>query len=238
MAKGCPEEFNPWPPFVDIFASVILVLMLFLLITVVNIGYYAQFKSKTAYTAQVTEKAPEVSDDSAPAATSCKPMPKVVVQEDQENKISFRKIDKPKNESSNNSLFSGGQSEGNAVNYINDKTQKVYDNQRALLKKRSLEIFFKDKEIFISLSIKQKIRKFIGDINRITTRSIFTIYVTDPSGIISATLAKQISLGRILNIKSMIKKTNIKGKRIKMNLHENVSPPSAYGSLVIKAMIP
>ena len=48
MAKKRAEEFNPWPPFVDIFSSVILVLLLFLLITIVNIAYYAQFKFKVS----------------------------------------------------------------------------------------------------------------------------------------------------------------------------------------------
>ena len=63
MAKRCPEEFNPWPPFVDIFASVILVMLLFLLITIVNIGYYAQFKHKISYTASVITEAPIQPED-------------------------------------------------------------------------------------------------------------------------------------------------------------------------------
>ena len=54
MAIKCEEEFNPWPSFVDIFSSVILVLLLFLLVTIVNIGYYAQFKYKIQYTGSVT----------------------------------------------------------------------------------------------------------------------------------------------------------------------------------------
>jgi Flp pilus assembly protein TadG len=53
MAIRCEEEFNPWPAFVDIFSAVILVLMLFLLVTLVNIGYYAQFKYKIQYTGTV-----------------------------------------------------------------------------------------------------------------------------------------------------------------------------------------
>ena len=68
MAKRCPEDFNPWPPFVDIFASVILVMLLFLLITIVNIGYYAQFKHKISYTASVVTEAPVQPEEQTKAA--------------------------------------------------------------------------------------------------------------------------------------------------------------------------
>ena len=54
MAKKCMEEFNPWPPFVDIFSSTILVLLLFMLILIVNLGYYAQFKFKISYSGTVS----------------------------------------------------------------------------------------------------------------------------------------------------------------------------------------
>jgi len=40
MSCKCEEEFNPWPSFVDIFSSVILVLLLFLLVVLANLGYY------------------------------------------------------------------------------------------------------------------------------------------------------------------------------------------------------
>ena len=53
MAKRCEDEFNPWPSFVDIFSSVILVMLLFLLVVLVNLGYYAQFKYKVSYTGSI-----------------------------------------------------------------------------------------------------------------------------------------------------------------------------------------
>lgn len=237
MARRCPEEFNPWPPFVDIFASVILVLMLFLLITVVNIGYYAQFKSKISYTAEVKEKQDDTVEDSAPPTQKkCEPCKKIVQnkEEDLNKKVSFHKIDKPSFESANNSLFSGGKAEGNAVDYKSDN-KKSFDRQKLLLKNRSLEVLFQDKEIFISTQIKYKIKKFVSDINRITNKSVFTIYVSDPDGIVSATVSKQISLGRVLNIKNIVRSSNVKGSRVKINLQEDASGPSEYGSLLIKA---
>lgn len=53
MAIRCEDEFNPWPSFVDIFSSVILVMLLFLLVVLVNLGYYAQFKYKVSYTGSI-----------------------------------------------------------------------------------------------------------------------------------------------------------------------------------------
>lgn len=245
MAKGCIEEFNPWPPFVDIFASVILVLMLFLLITVVNIGYYAQFKSKKSYTAESNIKAP---DDTADIVQSlsperCVPVANVNTSYDktkqEKDLVSFRKIEKPKTESEGiGSLFSGGKGEGNSVSYRDSTKDKLYDTQNLVLKKRSVELFFRDKEIFISTPVKHKIRNFINSVNRQSKNAKFTIYVSDPSNIISSTISKQISLGRILNIKNIIKKTNVNPRRIILNLQEQVAEPSKYGSLYIKAEMP
>jgi len=237
MGKHCPEEFNPWPPFVDIFASVILVLMLFLLITVVNIGYYAQFKSKMSYTADSVKKAPIDNEGTIPSTNMCEPCKKIKVQLEKDNQVSFHKVNKPSFNSSKNSLFSGGTAEGNAVDY-KTKLKENFDSQNILLKKRSLEIFFKDREIFISTQIKHKIKKFIGDMNRVTNKSTFTIFVSDPKSIVSATISKQISLGRVLNIKKIVQRTNVNSSRITINLQTNASEPSKYGSLVIKAFIP
>jgi len=54
MSKKCIEEFNPWPPFVDIFSSVILVMLLFLMVTLVNLGYYSQFKFKITHSGSIS----------------------------------------------------------------------------------------------------------------------------------------------------------------------------------------
>ena len=54
MACKIEEEFNPWPSFVDIFSSVILVLLLFLLVVLANLGYYMQFKYKVSYTGSIS----------------------------------------------------------------------------------------------------------------------------------------------------------------------------------------
>jgi len=239
MAKRCPEEFNPWPPFVDIFASVILVMLLFLLITIVNIGYYAQFKYKKSYTASVETKAPIQPEEQTkvkPLAQECKPQPKS--KEPIEDAVSFHKIVEPSFKNAQDSFFAGGKAEGNAVSYAANKNQKKFSNQKLIKRNLQVIIEFHDKEIFLNSKIKRAIKLFVGTVNRRSKRAVFTIYVSDPKNVISSTLAKQISLGRVLNVKNIIKRSNVKAKNIKMNLQQEIQTKNPYGDIIIKAYIP
>ena len=58
MARKRVEPFNPWPGFVDLFASVIMVVLMFMLVLIVNISYYSQFKYKIAYTGAIAIQKP------------------------------------------------------------------------------------------------------------------------------------------------------------------------------------
>jgi hypothetical protein len=241
MAKRCPEEFNPWPPFVDIFASVILVMLLFLLITIVNIGYYAQFKYKISHSASVDVKVPVVSDEQTKVTTTqkeCKPVPKLSNPIEDQKAVSFHKILKPSFENANDSFFEGGKNEGNAVSYALNKEKKEFTNQKLVKKDLSLTIEFQDKEIFLNSNIKRKVKLFVADINRRSKRTLYTLYVSDPKNVISSTIAKQISLGRVLNIKNIIKHSNIKSKNIKLNLQKEIPATNPNGNIIIKAHIP
>ena len=241
MAKRCPEEFNPWPPFVDIFASVILVMLLFLLITIVNIGYYAQFKYKISYTASVETKVPIISEEQTKVTTTqkeCKEVPKLIIPIDENKAISFHKVVKPSHKNANNSLFAGGKNVGNAVSYAVNKEQKKFNNQKIVKRNLKLTVQFQDKEIFVNSSIKRKIKLFVSDINRRSKRAIFTLYVSDPTNVVSSTISKQISLGRILNVKSIVKQSNVKIKNIKMNLQKEFPSNNPYGDIIIEVHIP
>jgi len=241
MAKKCPEEFNPWPPFVDIFASVILVLLLFLLITIVNIGYYAQFKYKVSYSATTVTKAPIQPEDQTKAnpKTECiKQEKKKKKEEPKENAFSFHKIKAPTFNDANNSLFSGGKAKGNAVQYAAQKKKADFTKQKLLQKNLTLIVSFQDKEIFVNSSIRRKIKLFVGKIQRRSKRAVYTIYVSDPKVVLSSTIAKQISLGRALNIKNIIQRSNVKRKNIKMDLQHEFSSNNPYGDIMIKVHIP
>lgn len=237
MAKKCPEEFNPWPPFVDIFASVILVMLLFLLITIVNIGYYAQFKYKQSFTASVVTKAPVQPEEQ----TKITPSPKECKQETKktiENAVSFHKIIEPNFKNAKDSFFSGGKAQGNAIRYAANKNQKDAQNQKFIKKNLQVIIEFKNKDIFLNSKIKRKIKLFVGSVNRRSKRAIFTIYVSDPKNMISSTLAKQISLGRVLNVKNIIKRSNVQAKNIRMNLQKEINTNNPFGDIIIRTYIP
>lgn len=241
MAKRCPEDFNPWPPFVDIFASVILVMLLFLLITIVNIGYYAQFKYKVSYTASTVKQAPiQPEDQTKVAQTSppeCTPSKKEAIPQDK-NPFSFHKVAAPSIENSKNSLFEGGKSEGNAVSYAANKDQKEFTKQKLIKKDLILTVSFQDKEMFLNSSIRRKIKLYVSDIKRRSKRAEYTIFVSDPKNIISSTISKQISLGRVLNVKNIIKHSYIDPKNIKMDLQHEVPSTNKNGDITIKVHIP
>jgi len=243
MGKHCQEEFNPWPPFVDIFASVILVMLLFLLITVVNIGYYAQFKYKVAYTASVETQTPVQSEESSKITTNYAEKKEEVIKKERiippENSVSFHKIDKPKlNENANDSFFSGGKKEGSAVSYAINKDQKAFLAQKAFTKESELHIIFEDKEVFLNTKIRSQLRSFVAATFRKSKKAEFTIMVTDPHNIVSKTISKQISLGRAINIKNQLKKSRVPSQQIYMNLRKASADLSEFGTITIQSYIP
>ncbi len=231
MAKSCPEEFNPWPPFVDIFASVILVLMLFLLITVVNIGYYAQFKFKKAYSGSI--ESPEVVHNEESKKNKIDKCEKqlVVVDTDQ---ISFHKVDASMlDKDAKGSLFSGGKDAGNVVDYAQKPTPK-YSKQLATQKNEKMVIKFQNQEIFLSAKVKRDVNRFIAVEKRKNKNVVFEILVSDPENIVSSTLARQASLGRALNMKKVILKNKIKPQNVKLKLQKNSPYSSDFGTVLIK----
>ena len=236
MACRCPEEFNPWPPFVDIFASVILVMMLFLLITIVNIGYYAQFKYKVSYTASVETKAPKAPEK----PTKVKKTPKECKKTTKEpvEGYSFHKVKPVGKLTAKDRLFEGGKNEGNAVNYAAKKKDAAFTKQKLIKKNLTLSIQFHDKEIFVNAISKRKIKLFVSDIMRRSKLAQFTLYAADPRTVIGSTIAKQISLGRALSIQGIIKSSKVKSKNIHINLYEVIPSSSPYGEIVIKAHLP
>jgi len=243
MGRQCPEDFNPWPPFVDIFASVILVMLLFLLITIVNIGYYAQFKYKTAFTASVETKTPIQSEESSKVTTNYAEKKEVVVKKERpippKNTVSFHKIKKPSlDKNANNSFFKGGKAEGNAVSYAINKEQKAFLAQQSFKKESTLNIVFEDKEVFLNTKVRSNLRSFVAATLRKNKKAEFTITVTDPHNIMSKTISRQISLGRAINVKNQLQKTRIPSKQIHMNLLKKSADLGEFGTITIQSRIP
>jgi len=206
-AKKCEEEFNPWPPFVDVFSSVILVLLLFVLVMIVNVAYYMQFNSKV--------------DSKSSDKSIVNNLQKGV---DPTQLVALKKnIIQVKSKTSNLSMFSGGKSEGNSLD--TPKKEKKY-SQKVITTPEGMIISYDDKEIFVNATTKNKIKSFAKK----NKNKKIILEISNSSKIISKTLAKQISLSRVVSIKNLLRKNGIALSNIKIKLSRKTDPkyPAGY----------
>ncbi len=217
-AKKCEVEFNPWPPFVDVFSSVILVLLLFILVTIVNVAYYMQFNSKSTAFAQTASQ-----------------IESLQAGKDVQDMISLSKVEKPALDSvGNDALFTGGKSEGNAIS-VSDTDDKT-KNQTVEKGKGQLLITYSNKEIFNTAKIKSDIKAYIKAQKKKNPNAKFEISVAQPTKILGTTIPKQISLGRALNVKNLLKKQDVKLSNIKLKMQKNRDKKYDYGYVKIKVI--
>ena len=247
MAKRCDEEFNPWPSFVDIFSSVILVMLLFLLVVLVNLGYYAQFKHKVSYTGSITTddlilndnpKEIKQSESDIESITQKEPNSTLSVQKMQSEIIRLKKIIEEKivkaKEKKESEIESGG---------IDVKDRKDDDNkskQATISTSDYFIISFKGNEIFIDNAITKKLKVFIKDTQEKYKNHKIMITAADPKGQASATIAKQISLARTIGVRNLIRKLDYDKKDVRVDLlastqiKEQVNEQNGYLVIRIK----
>ncbi len=217
-AKKCAEEFNPWPPFVDVFSSVILVLLLFILVTIVNVAYYMQFNSKSN-----SQAATKSQTDSLQAGKDIQDM------------IALAKQAKPTSKSQgNDSLFTGGQSQGNAITVAQTKDKKK--EQKAEGKGDEFLVTYEGKEITTQAAIKSQIADFIKQQKAKNPDAKFEISVAQPTKIIGKTIPKQISLGRALNMKNFMKRSGVKLNMMQLKMRQNRDEKYGFGYVKIKVI--
>jgi hypothetical protein len=216
MAIRCEEEFNPWPAFVDIFSAVILVLMLFLLVTLVNIGYYAQFKYKIQYTGTVatdelilqdTTKKVELEEQKQQENQDSK---KIVVENITEEPIEQLIQEELQ-------LATDIESAGEDLADVKksddpDRVQKILEDDRFFY------ISFKDTELFVDQPTTEKLKTFIKNVQSKYPGAKLSIMATDPLDQISITITKQMTLGRSLGVRNLIRKFEYERKDIKLQL--------------------
>ena len=218
-AKKCEVEFNPWPPFVDVFSSVILVLLLFILVTIVNVAYYMQFNSKSNSQAKTASNV-----ESLQAGADVSDM------------ISLAKVVKPAMDAAgNDALFTGGKSEGNAMG-VADSEDSLKSQLVDKSKKGVLTVGFKDKKIFMAKDIKSDINAFIRAEKKKNPHAKFEISVAQPTKILGTTIPKQISLSRALNTKNMIKKMGVKLSDMHLKMQKNLDDNYGFGYVKIKVI--
>lgn len=222
MAIKCEEEFNPWPSFVDIFSSVILVLLLFLLVTIVNIGYYAQFKYKIQYTGSVTTEDIILQDTAK----------KIKLDEKKKVENKKKKIIVEKN-LMDEEIVMQMQKELQAATDIESAGEDLADKKKSENKDATnvieadkyFYIPFESNAIFIDQGVIEKLKAFVKKSKTKYPGHKVIIYATDPLDQISITVTKQITLGRTLNVRNLLRKYDYNKKDLKLNLGEEIEIP-------------
>jgi hypothetical protein len=231
MANKCEDEFNPWPSFVDIFSSVILVLLLFLLVVLVNLGYYAQFKYKVSYTgsiatddlilndnpsdAQTKKEIQEESSSSSKTPTISEHQTPAVAHMQGEiirlKKIIEERIVKAK-EKKESAIESGGIDVADRKDDDKTSKQSIFESDEYFI------VTYKGNEIFLDNEIAKKLKVFILKLKKKYKKHKIAITSSDVKGLASATIAKQISLARSIGTRNLIRKFGYEKKDVRIDL--------------------
>lgn len=223
MAKRCNEEFNPWPPFVDLFSSVILVLLLFLLITIVNIAYFSQFKLKipysgTAPTNEIISKEENQKSQIAEQPMFTKPL-KPELMQDPQTKEEVGDIE----------------SAGKDLSRIYEDEQT---KQATISTEDYLVLNFGGVDIKLDNPSILEIKAFIAQAKQKYPKHVVKISAVDPTNQISATVMKQISLARTINARNLIRQLSYDIKDVQVDLLKpnsmNIQNVNESGFLIIR----
>ena len=234
MAAKCLDEFNPWPSFVDIFSSVILVLLLFLLVLIVNIGYYAQFKFKVQYDGSIATDKVILTDDAKRI--------KVDVEAKEENKetdsvLQTTNMEKVTTQAMQEYLTAATDIESAGEDLADKKKKDQKLVQKILEKDRTFYIEFSDYKIHLQDTYVEKLKAFLKNIYDKNPNSKIVLSSYDPAVQLSLTVVKQVSLGRIISTKSIIKKFGYSAKNISLKLGVTPDLPedidSEYGLIIV-----
>jgi len=244
MAKRCSEDFNPWPPFVDIFSSTILVLLLFMLILIVNIAYYAQFKFKVSYVdtvASVDLVTVTIPRDSL--KETLKKNRAADITEDVETPENSKKKEIELNNDNKGIINTINEKEqletaGRDFVRLNNKTTTL---QTIIEKEDMIVVNFANKEIIVDDPVIIKIKDFIAKMKEKFPKHKVIVSSSVPTNQLSATVAKQIALARTLNIRNLVRKLKYKKSDVRIKLtgdsFKNILPQNKSGYVIIYAKV-
>ena len=213
-AKRCEEEFNPWPPFVDVFSSVVLVLLLFILVLIVNVAYYTQFNSKVVSDAQTKSQKNNL-----------------VQGMDVSDMIALRKVEKPKMDAGgNDALFSGGEAEGNGLERSKKQDEKAQDVKTVAGK--TLMIAYRDNNVFLRGNAVKRVKAFA---KKARGKKVI-ISAAFPKDIISTTMKKRITVSRLIDVKTKLQKAGIPLSDIKIRIstQEDAKYPDGFVKIELR----
>ena len=235
MANKCVDEFNPWPSFVDIFSSVILVLLLFLLVLIVNIGYYAQFKFKVQYDGSVATDKIILADSSKVIKILNKNKEK---QQETDSLLQTTDMEEVTTQAMQEYLTAATDIESAGEDLADKKKDDKEPTQNILEKDRVFYIGFEANELFIQDAIVEKLKAFVKNAQEKYPNSKVILTSVDQTNQVSLTVNRQISLGRILSTKTLLKKFDYKAKDIRLRLNQKTSVPddidSEFGLIVVQ----
>lgn len=250
MSRKCEDEFNPWPSFVDIFSSVILVLLLFLLVIIVNLAYQAQFKFRVSYTGTIAtddlilknnktmkEGTPDSKEKFDPQkAITNSDINVQIIKEDQQYLLLLKKQGESETSSDKNSAQI--ESPGTHVAGKVDTNEK---NQTIKLLDDYIIVSYKADEVFVDDGTTKELKNFLKTAeNKYGKGFKVEIYAKEIKNQISATVSKQISLARTLSLKNLFKKFGYDKKDVSIDLvnqpeiKENIDDTNGYVVVKVK----
>ena len=240
MSCKCEEEFNPWPSFVDIFSSVILVLLLFLLVVLANKGYYAQFKYKVSYNGSIsTDDLITTTTTSSSSSSTISKNSEKNIQIINEQKQMILTLQNQISSTENIKSAKGSDDiESPGINVADKKESNTEVQKIISTTDEYLVVTYKDDELFVDDVNSKKIKDFLNSAKTKYPEHKIIIYSSEIQGQLSATISKQISLARTMSMRNLIKKFNYEKKDIKVDLankpeiKETIDTKSGY--LVIK----
>jgi hypothetical protein len=118
--------------------------------------------------------------------------------------------------------------EGAGKEYTNVDDQNK-TKQNVELSQKYMIINFSEKEVSLDDPIIKKVKSYIKDVKKKFPNSYIEIAGIDPQNVVSATIAKQISLARVLNVRNLCRKLWKKKKDVRINLSQLDKVVSKFG---------
>ena len=223
MSK-CEEEFNPWPSFVDIFSSVILVMLLFLLVLLVNLGFYAQFKYKVSYTGSITTDelilnstpSPLKVDNLEQKEEQKEESTQTIVQQMQAEVVRLRKIIEERTIKAKE--LNEAEIEAGGIDVADRNDDDKAPKQLIVEAEDYFIVTFKKNEIFFDNGITKELKIFIKNAQEKYENHKITISASDIKGRASATVAKQVSLARSIGARNLIRKLGYEKRDVRIDI--------------------
>ena len=226
MACKIEEEFNPWPSFVDIFSSVILVLLLFLLVVLANLGYYMQFKYKVSYTGSISTSeligspiatTTEVSESSSSNGTNPNSDINIQIINEQKQMVLALQNQIVVDEKALKSAEGTDEAESAGINVASKKADTT-EIQKMIATDEYFIVTYKAEELFVDDLISKQLKDFLSKVKSKNANHQIYIYSSDTKNQLSATISRQISLARTMSVRNLIKKFGYEKKDINIDL--------------------